>query len=48
MEHFPVVVIKWPNGLENPPTIYPNTGSEGQDDAIRVLLEAALGIEHAR
>ena len=48
METFPVVIIKWPHGLENPPLIYPNTGSEGQDDAIRALLEQALGIEHGK
>ncbi|HXK40978.1 MAG TPA: hypothetical protein VJ046_02660 [Candidatus Paceibacterota bacterium] len=43
----PTVIIRWPHGLNQPPVIYPTTGNDEQDDAIRALLEKALWAYHA-
>ena len=43
----PTVIIRWPQGLDQTPVIYPNTGNDEQDDIIRDLLEKALWAHRA-
>ena len=43
----PTVIIRWPQGLDQPPIIYPTTGSAEQDDIVRDLLEKALWAHRA-
>ena len=38
----PVAIVEWPHGLDGPPIVYPNGGSDEIDRQISELLKSAV------